>query len=228
MFQDKSVQEDVIRELDWEPMLHATEIGVGVKNGIVTLSGPVESHPAKRAAERAAARVHGVRAVSNQLEVKLADTGGRSDADVAWAISNVLAWNAVIPVDQISVSVSHGWVTLEGAVERQFQRRAAEDAIWSLAGVVGISNLIRLQPSVPAEELKQEIESAIGRCAALDPRRIIVEMDGDCVRLWGCVDTLAQREAAEEAAWSAPGIRDISNHITIEVPDASTAAVEAR
>lgn len=216
MFQDKCVQEDVIRELDWEPVVHSTEIGVGVKNGIVTLNGIVESHAAKRAAERAAARVRGVRAVSSQLAVKPAGMTERTDADIAWAAANALAWSALVPQDRIAVSVTDGWVLLEGAVERRFQKLAAEDAVADLAGVVGVTNLIALRPVVPAQELREEIEEALGRCADVDPRHIVVEVDGDCARLWGSVHSLAQREAAERAAWSAPGLREVSNHLTIE------------
>lgn len=219
MFQDKSVQEDVIRELDWEPAVHSTEIGVGVKDGIVTLSGVVESHAAKRAAERAAARVLGVRAIASELEVKLTGPSERTDPDIAWAAANALDWNALVPEDRITVSVTKGWVILEGAVERRFQKVAAEDAVADLAGVMGVTNLIAIRPAVPPQELKNAIETALGRCADLNPRRIVVEVDGDCVRLWGCVGSLSQREAAEKAAWSAPGLRELSNHLTLESPD---------
>ena len=228
MFQDKSVREDVIRELDWEPVVRSTEIGVGVKDGIVTLSGVVDSHAAKRAAEHAAARVRGVLAVSSQLEVKPVGPAERTDADIAWAAANALAWNALVPQERISVSVSQGWVVLEGAVERRFQKVAAEDAVGDLAGVRGVTNLIAVRPSVPAPELKAEIETALQRCADLNPRRIVVEVDGDCVRLWGCVGSMAQRETAELAAWSAPGLRELSNHLTIESHEENHAAAAAR
>jgi len=216
MFQDKSVREDVIRELDWEPVVRSTDIGVGVKDGIVTLSGVVESHAAKRAVERAAGRVRGVRAVSSQLEVRPVGPAERTDGDIAWAAANALAWNALVPQERVSVSVSRGWIVLEGAVERRFQKTAAEDAVADLAGVVGVTNMITLQPAVPAQELKQEIEDALQRCADLDCSRVVVEVEGDCVRLWGCVGSVSQREAAERAAWSAPGLRELSNHLTIE------------
>ncbi|MGA2211740.1 MAG: BON domain-containing protein [Bryobacteraceae bacterium] len=216
MFQDKSVREDVIRELDWEPVVRSTEIGVGVKDGIVTLNGVVESHAAKRCAERAAGRVRGVRAVSSQLEVKPTGPAERSDADIAWAAANALAWNALVPQDQLSVSVSSGWIVLEGAVERRFQKMAAEDAVADLAGVVGVTNLIAVRPTVPPRELKEEIETALQRCADIDTSRIVVEVEGDCVRLWGSVGSVAQREAAERAAWSAQGIRELSNHLMTE------------
>ncbi len=221
MFQDKSVQEDVIHELDWEPVVRSTEIGVGVKDGIVTLSGVVDSHAAKRAVERAAGRVRGVRAVSSQLEVKPLGPAERTDGDIAWAAANALAWNALVPQERVTVSVTHGWIVLEGAVERRFQKVAAEDAVADLAGVVGVTNLIALRPAVPSRELKEEIETALGRCADVDSRYIVVEVEGDCARLWGCVGSLAQREAAERAAWSAPGLRELSNHLTIESAVAS-------
>jgi osmotically-inducible protein OsmY len=216
MYQDKSVREDVIRELDWEPVVCSTEIGVSVKDGIVTLNGVVNSHAAKRAAERAAGRVRGVRAVSGQLEVKPAGPTERTDADIAWAAANALAWNALVPQESVSVSVTRGWIVLEGAVQRRFQKMAAEDAVADLAGVAGVTNLIVMHHAVPAQELKQEIENAIQRCADVDAHRVVVEVEGDCARLWGCVGSVAQREAAERAAWSAPGLRDLSNHLTIE------------
>ena len=221
MFQDKSVQEDVIHELDWEPVVRSTEIGVGVKDGIVTLSGVVDSHAAKRAVERAAGRVRGVRAVSSQLEVKPLGPAERTDGDIAWAAANALAWNALVPQERVTVSVTQGWIVLEGAVERRFQKVAAEDAVADLAGVVGVTNLIAVQHAVPSPELKEEIETALRRCGDVDSGRIVVEVDGDCARLWGCVGSLAQREAAERAAWSAPGLRELSNHLTIESAVAS-------
>jgi osmotically-inducible protein OsmY len=216
MFQDKAVREDVIREMDWEPVVRSTEIGVGVKDGIVTLSGVVDSHAAKRAVERAAGRVRGVRAVSSQLEVKPVGPAERSGADIAWAAANALAWNALVPEERIAVSVTRGWMVLEGSVERRFQKTAAEDAVADLAGVVGVTNLIAVQAAIPAQALKQEIETALQRCADVNAQRIVVEVDNACVRLWGCVGSLAQREAAERAAWSAPGLRELSNHLTIE------------
>ena len=223
MFQDKSVQEDVIRELDWEPAVRSTEIGVGVKDGIVTLSGLVDSYASKRAAERAAERVRGVKAVSSQLEVQTIGSGERTDADIAWAAANVLAWNALVPHERISVSVTRGWIVLEGAVERRFQKKAAEDAVGDLTGVTGVTNLIEVRPAVPVLELKNEIEAALGRCADVDAHRVVIEVEGDCARLWGCVGSLAQREAAERAVWSAPGLRELSNHLTIESEVASHA-----
>ena len=216
MPEDLSLRQDVERELGWEPIIRSAEIGVAVKEGVVMLSGVVESYPAKRAAERAAARVRGVKAVSSQLEVRPEGLAERSDPGIAWAAANVLAWNTLVPADRIRVEVSQGWITLEGFVDWRFQRTAAEDAVADLAGVVGVSNLISVAPSVPPEEIRGEIEATLQRSAEVDARRIIVETHGDCVTLWGSVDTDAQRNAAEQAAWSAPGVRDVSNHISVE------------
>lgn len=216
MSEDLSLRQDVERELGWEPMVQSAEIGVGVKDGIVTLSGVVANHPAKRAAERAAARVFGVKAVSSQLEVASTGSEDRGDAEIAWAAANALAWNPLIPADRIHIEVSLGWVTLEGSVEWRFQRRAAEDAIADLAGVAGVTNLISVAPAVPASEITEQVEQTIDKDCAEFARRIVVEARGDCVTLWGSVHSVQQREAAERAAWSVPGVRDVSNHITVE------------
>jgi len=213
---DLSLRQDVERELGCEPMLRPAEIGVAVRDGVVTLSGDVSSSEAKSAAERAVARVRGVRAISSQLEVRPPGLPDRSDADIAWAAANVLAWNALFPADRIHIKVSRGWVTLEGSVDWRFQKTAAADAVADLAGVEGVSNMITVAPAVPASEVKQEVEQALLRVSKAAARRIIVETDGDCVRLWGLVDTPEQRQAVERAAWSAPGVRDVSNHVTVQ------------
>lgn len=216
MSEDLCLRQDVERELGWEPLVRSAEIGVSVKDGIVTLNGVVESHEAKRAAERAAARVQGVRAVSSQLEVAPPGSERHGDDEVAWAAANALAWNPLIPVDRIHIEVSLGWVTLEGSVEWRFQRRAAEDTIADLAGVTGVTNLITVAPMVPPDEISQEVERAVDKDCPAFARRIVVEMRGDCVTLWGSVRSMEQRETAERAAWSVAGVRDVSNHITVE------------
>jgi osmotically-inducible protein OsmY len=213
---DLSLRQDVERELLWEPIVRSQEIGVSVKDGVVTLMGNVENFAVQRAAERAAARVRGVRAIANQLEVNLPCAAGRSDADIAWSVANVLSWNSLVPRDQIRISVSKGRVTLDGFVDWRFQKTAAEDAVANLAGVAGITNLIRVEPPVPPDEMKAQIETALMRSAEVEEGKIIVEVARDCVTLWGTVDAFAERNAAEAAAWSAPGVRDVSNHITVE------------
>jgi osmotically-inducible protein OsmY len=224
MSQDLSLREEVERELGWEPVVRSAEIGVGVKDGVVTLMGTVDSYSARRAAEHAAARVRGVKAISSQLEVKPVDSAERSDADIAWAAANVLAWNTLVPSSRVQVQVSHGHITLEGAVDWRFQRTAAEDAVANLAGVTGLTNLIVVSPAVPPDELKSEIETALKREMPNVARRIIVEVANDGVKLWGCVAAWAEREAVEQAVWRVPGVHEISNHITVESAVAASAA----
>jgi len=216
MSHDLSLREEVERELGWEPIVRSAEIGVGVKDGVVTLMGTVASYSAKRAAEHAAARVRGVKAISSQLEVKPAGPAERSDADIAWAAANVLAWNTLVPAGRIQVQVSRGHITLEGSVDWRFQSTAAEDAVANLAGVTRLTNLITVSPVVPAEDLKNDIEAALQREAEPVARRIIVEVAHDRVKLWGCVGTWAEREEVEQAAWSVPGVHEVSNHVTVE------------
>lgn len=223
MSEDLSLRQDVERELGWEPMLNSAEIGVSVKDGIVTLSGVVDSHAAKRAAEHAAARVEGVKAVSSQLEVACEGSEDRGDAEIAWAAANALAWNPLIPADRLRIQVSLGWVTLEGSVEWRFQRRAAEDAIRDLAGVAGVTNLIGVAPVHPANEISEHVENTLDKVCPSFARRIVVEVRGECVTLWGSVHSVAEREQAERAAWSVPGVRDVSNHVTVEEGIAATA-----
>jgi osmotically-inducible protein OsmY len=224
MSQDLSLREEVERELSWEPVVRSAEIGVGVRDGVVTLMGTVDSYTAKRAAEHASARVRGVKAISSQLEVKPVGSTERSDADIAWAAANVLAWNSLVPAERVQVQVSHGHITLGGSVDWRFQRTAAEDAVANLAGVTGLANLITVSPAVPAVELKSEIEAALTRDVGTVARRIIVEVANDRVKLWGCVAAWAEREGVEQAAWSVPGVHEISNHITVESALAATAA----
>jgi osmotically-inducible protein OsmY len=224
MSQDLSLREEVERELGWEPIVRSAEIGVGVKDGVVTLMGTVASYSAKRAAEHAAARVRGVKAISSQLEVKPAGPAERSDADIAWAAANVLAWNTLVPAGRIQVQVSHGHITLEGSVDWRFQLTAAEDAVANLAGVTRLTNLITVSPVVPAEDLKNDIEAALQREVEPVARRIIVEVAHDRVKLWGCVGTWAEREGVEQAAWSVPGVHEVSNHVTVEGVLTATAA----
>ena len=201
--------------MGWEPAIRPAEIGVAVKDGIVTLHGVVDSHAVKRVAERAAARVLGIRAVSSQLEVGQSGLHGRTDADIAWSVANVLAWNALIPADRIRIEVSSGWVTLEGFVDWRFQRLAAEDVVAELAGVEGVTNMITVCPAVPPDDMKREVEAALNQSSKAIGRRVVVEAHRDCVTLWGSVSSQNQREAAEQAAWSAAGVREVSNHITV-------------
>ncbi|TMB78468.1 MAG: BON domain-containing protein [Chloroflexi bacterium] len=215
---DEEIQRDILEELKWDTRVRPNEIGVAVKDGIVTLTGWVDSYLKKMAAEEAAHRVRGVKAVVNDIEVRLPSSAERTDEDLAKAALNALQWQAGVPADKIDVTVSHGWVTLKGEVEYGYQKREAERAVERLSGVRGVINLIRVKPGLSPTDLKQKIEQALVRNAELDAKRITVEVQGSKVILHGTVRSYAEKKAAEEAAWAAPGVSEVENHITISLP----------
>jgi osmotically-inducible protein OsmY len=212
---DTQLQQDVMNELKWEPSVKAAEIGVGVKDGVVTLSGYVDSFYKKWAAERAAARVFGVKAVAEEIQVKLPGSLKRTDEDIARVAANALEWNVSVPSDRVKVQVQNGLVTLSGEVDWWYQKSAAEDTVRNLMGVVFINNKITIKPSVKPLDVKDKIESAFQRNALLDARRITVETHGGKVILRGSVRSWAEREQVQRAAWAAPGVSDVESHIMV-------------
>ena len=212
---DADLQKDVIAQLAWEPAIHATQIGVEVKDCVVTLAGEVAPYTEKWYAERAALRVSGVNALAVELKVKLAGSARRADSDIGQSARNVLDWTTSVDSSAVKVLVEGGWITLSGEVDWQYQKQAATDAVRGLMGVTGVSDQIAIKHKPMASIVKADIDAAIRRSAAKDASEIRVEVKGTDVTLTGQVHSWSERDLATDSAWSSPGVRNVIDKMTL-------------
>jgi len=215
MQSDRDMQRDIVNELNWEPSLRNDDIAVGVRDGVVTLAGFVDSYADKWTAERVAGRVKGVKAVANDIEVKLPLGSSRPDPDIARAALDALKWHVSVPNERIKVKVEKGWLTLEGDVDWYYQKEAAERAVRYLTGVQGVSNLITVKARPTSADVKVKIKEALQR-AEFDADHITVEIEGNKAILRGTVRAYAEMHDAERAARNAPGITEVDNRLTVD------------
>lgn len=215
MSQDDKLQKAVLAELKWEPRITAAHIGVTAEKGVVTLSGHVQSYGQKRAAEMATGRVKGVKAVAEDIEVRLPFEIKRDDADIAAAAINRLAWDTSTPRDAVQIKVEDGWLSLTGEVDWHFEKEAAEREVRNLLGVRGVSNEISIKPRVDTAHLGDEIQHALHRSYYFDPEKVHVTAHGGHIKLTGTVDSWQERRTATSTAWAAPGATSVENDLIV-------------
>lgn len=212
---DKKLKQDIVDELEFEPSIDATDIGVGVEDGIVTLNGHVSSYAQKLTIERLVSHVKGVKGIAEDIEVRYPGPAGTADDEVARRAVNMLKWSTVVPADKVQVKVQNGWVTLTGTLDWNYQKIAAADAVRNLAGVTNISNLIELRPRLSSIDVKKHIEDSLKRNAELEAKSIRVNVAGNKVILEGNVKAWHERRIAEQAAWATPGVTTVDDRLTI-------------
>lgn len=215
---DAQLQKDVMDQLKWEPFLKASEIGVSAHNGVVTLSGQVDSFARKLAAEKAAQKVQGVKAIAEDIAIQLPTAHVKTDTEIAEAVLNALRWHSGVEDEKVKIKVENGIVKLAGEVEWEFQRSNAKTAIVHLTGVKAVINLIKVSPKASPADVQQKIANAFHRHATIDARNISVTMSGNRAILQGTVRSFAEKEDAENAAWAAPGVTNVENLLEIRVP----------
>ncbi len=212
---DRELRQTILDELEFDPSVNAAHIGVAVEDGIVTLSGHVASYAEKIAVERIVRRVKGVRGIAQEIEVRYPQSAKTADDEIAKRAAKIVDWDVRVPLGAVAIKVEKGWVTLTGTVDWHFQKEAAESAVRKLSGVVGVTNLIELRQKVQAPDVKRKIEAALRRNAELEADAIRVDVKGDVVTLEGRVHTYYERNVAERAAWSVPGVRLVNDRIAV-------------
>ena len=215
MYTDEQLRDAVQSELNWEPSLSASDIGIAAKNGVITLTGHVPTYGQKWSAEAATRRVKGVKAVAEELKVRLSQSVNHNDTDISGAIVNRFKWDLLVPNDRVKAMVEKGHVTLSGEVDWQFQREAAENEVRNLSGVTGVSNQIAVKPQVDTQHIARDIDEAVGRSWFFDPATIKVTADGGRVKLTGTARSPGDRMLAAKTAWSAPGTTFVENDIRV-------------
>ncbi len=212
---DHQIKQDVVAELEWDPAINSSAIGIAVNDGVVTVSGHIDTYAQKRVIEKALRRVNGVKTIALDLDVSLSQQNQREDTGLALAVQNALKWNSAVPVDKIRAAVDNGWVTLAGEVDWNYQRAAAEKAVRPLVGVTGISNDISLSPRPVPADVTSSIEGALKRQAEREAKRVQVDVSGSTVTLRGDVRSWPEHTAAVGAAWSAPGVRKVIDELHV-------------
>ena len=218
---DAEIQKHVMEELKWEPAIQSSEVGVAVKNGVVTLSGTVDTYQEKKMAEKAALKVAGVKGIAEDIEIRLSYHDQKTDAELAQAVVNALKWNALVPDDKIKIKVENAWVTAQGMVEWAYEQNAVRDAIASIVGIKGISNLVKVTPKLDPADVKKKISAAFERNAIIDANSIHIENIGSKVVLTGKVSSYSEKREAEHVAWNAPGVSSVENNIEVKTPSYS-------
>lgn len=213
---DEQLKKDVTAELEWDPSINATQVGVAVKAGVVTLTGHLDTYAEKSAIERAVQRVRGVKDLAIEVDVKLDPAHKRSDSEIAAAAESAFKWHALVPSEHIQVIVEKGWITLKGEVNWDYQRREAEKAVRTLTGVVGVSNNITLKTGVMQANIATRIHDALVRHAESEAKSIEVSVADSMVTLRGKVDSWSERGTASSAAWSAPGVSKVVNELKVQ------------
>ncbi|WP_137808098.1 BON domain-containing protein [Pseudomonas sp. G(2018)] len=212
---DLNLRKTILEELEFQPDIDAAHIGVSVENGVVTLSGHVKNYAQKISAERAVKAIKGVRAVAEEIQVRLDKGAGTADDTIANRALNILSWSSDAPEGDIKIIVQNGWITLEGQVDWQYQKETAERAVRKLSGVVGVNNRLTIRPRVDVTDIQHRIEEALKRNAEVDAKGIRINVEGGVVKLEGKVHFWRERQIAERAAWSVPGVSKVEDHLLI-------------